>query len=143
MNANLERLLRLLDESDRLSEPLRVWIEGGITAWLKGASMDSALGLSSLPGQRKPATRLRVAMRDTELRRAWELLDEQSPWKRSVALAERIERLEPVYRGYKSGRLPASAVHQKLCAARDWYRLPAGSSRIHEICTASEGYSLS
>lgn len=135
MNAGPERLLMLLGESERLSPPIREWIEGGITCWLKGESLDDALGLKPGQGQRKPATRLRVAMRDSELRRAWELVDATSPWKRSVALAERIERLEPVYRGYKSGRLPASAVHQKLCAARDWYSLPSAPSRIHEICS--------
>ncbi len=137
MHAGPERLLALLDEAEKLSPPLREWIERGISDWLSGASMDSALGLSSLPGQRRPSTKLRVALRDCELRRAWDLLDAPTGWQKSLRLAECVSRLEPVYRGYKSGRLPASAVHQKLCAARDWYRLPAGSSRIHEICTAS------
>lgn len=133
--ANLERLILLMDETSRLSPPLRVWLEAAISDWIKGKSMDSALGLSSLPGQRKPATRLRVAMRDTELRRAWELLDEQSPWKRSLRLAEFIKRLDPVYRGHRAGRPPASAVNQKLCAARDWHSLPSAPSRIHQICS--------
>ena len=135
--ANLEQLMMLLDEAHKLSSPIREWIERGISDWLSGKSMDAALGLSSLPGQRRPATRLRVAMRDSELRRAWELVDATSPWKRSVALAERIERLEPVYRGHKSGRRPASEINQRLCAARDWYRLPAAASRVHEICSIS------
>lgn len=133
--AGPERLLWLLDESDRLSAPLRSWIEDGVACWLKGESLDVALGLASRPGQRKPATRIRVALRDCELRRAWDLVGEQSPWKRSVALAERIERLEPVYRGHQSGRRPASAVNQKLCAARDWHSLPSAPSRIHQICS--------
>jgi len=133
--ANLARMLLLMDEASRLSPPIREWLEAAISDWIKGKSMDSALGLSSLPGQRRPATRLRVAMRDSELRRAWGLVDATSPWKRSVALAERIERLEPVYRGYKSGRPPTSAVNQRLCAARDWCRLPTAATRLHEICS--------
>ncbi len=141
--AGAARLLMLFDESERLSAPLREWIERGISDWLSGESLDAALGLASRPGQRKPANRIRTALRDCELRRAWDLVDAPTGWKKSLRLAECISRLEPVYRGYKSGRLPASAVNQKLCAARDWYRLPTGSSRIHEICTASEGYSLS
>lgn len=135
--AGPERLLWLLDESDRLSAPLREWLEAGISCWLDGASLDVALGLSCHPGQRKPATRIRVALRDCELRRAWDLVDATSPWKRSLALSERIERLEPVYRGHQSGRRPASEINQKLCAARDWYRLPAAANRIHEICSMS------
>ncbi len=128
-------LMQLLGESEKLSPPIREWIEEGITAWLAGQSMDSALGLAAQPGQRKPATRLRVAMRDCELRRAWGLVDATSPWKRSVALAERIERLQPVYRGHQSGRPPASEINRRLCAARDWYRLPTAASRVHEICS--------
>ncbi len=133
--ANLEQLMMLLDEAHKLSSPIREWLEAAISDWIKGKSMDSALGLASLPGQRRPATRLRVAMRDSELRRAWELVDATSPWKRSVALAERIERLEPVYRGHRSGRPPTSAVNQRLCAARDWCRLPTAATRLHEICS--------
>ncbi len=136
LKQNPGSLLQLLmDEASRLSPPIREWLEAAISDWIKGKSMDSALGLSSLPGQRRPATRLRVAMRDSELRRAWGLVDATSPWKRSVALAERIERLEPVYRGYKSGRPPTSAVNQRLCAARDWYSLPTTATRLHEICS--------
>ncbi len=135
--ANLGRLIILMDEASRLSPPIREWLEAAISDWIKGKSMDSALGLSSLPGQRRPATRLRVAMRDSELRRAWELVDATSPWQRSLRLAECIKRLDPVYRGHQSGRPPASEINRRLCAARDWYRLPEAANRIHEICSMS------
>lgn len=135
--AGPEQLLMLLDESERLSAPTREWLEAGISCWLKGKSLDVALGLASRPGQRKPATRIRVALRDCELRRAWDLVDATSPWQRSLRLAECIKRLDPVYRGHRAGRPPASAVNQKLCAARDWYRLPTAANRIHEICSMS------
>jgi hypothetical protein len=135
MNAGPERLLALMDEASRLSPPIRAWIEAAITAWLKGASMDSALGLAAQPGQRKPATRIRVALRDCELRRAWDLVDATSGWQRSLRLAECIKRLDPVYRGHQSGRPPASEINRRLCAARDWYRLPTAASRVHEICS--------
>ncbi len=133
--ANLERLILLMDETSRLSPPIREWLEAAISDWLKGASMDAALGLSTQPGQRRPATKIRTALRDSELRRAWDLVDAPTGWKKSLRLAECISRIEPAYRGYKSGRRPASAVNQKLCAARDWYRLPSAPSRIHQICS--------
>jgi hypothetical protein len=133
--AGPERLLWLLDEAARLSEPLRSWLESGIACWLSGESLDSALGLAAQPGQRKPSTRIRVALRDCELRRAWDLVDATSGWQRSLRLAEYVRRIDPVYRGHQSGRPPASAVNQKLCAARDWYRLPSAPSRIHQICS--------
>jgi len=135
--AGPEFLLVLLDESERLSEPLREWLEAGISCWLKGESLDVALGLATQPGQRRPATRIRTALRDCELRRAWDLVDATSPWKRSLRLAEYVARLDPVYRGHQSGRRPASEINQRLCAARDWYRLPAAASRVHEICSMS------
>lgn len=135
--AGPEFLLVLLDESERLSAPLREWLETGIANWLKGTSLDDALGLSCQPGQRRPATKIRVALRDCELRRAWDLLDAPTGWKKSLRLAECVSRLEPVYRGYKSGRPPASEINQRLCAARDWCRLPTAANRIHEICSMS------
>ncbi len=136
MNAGPERLLALLDEAEKLSPPLREWIEAGITCWLKGESLDDALGLKPGQGQRKPANRIRTDQRNAALREAWSLCP-GSPWQRSRALAELIGRLPTIRRRYRAGHPPASEVNRLLCLAADHGALPEKPNRIHAICADS------
>jgi hypothetical protein len=134
--AGPERLLWLLDEADRLSEPLREWLEAGISCWLKGASLDDALGLSCQPGQRKPANRIRTDQRNAALREAWSLCA-GTPWQRSRALSELIGRLPTIQRRHQAGHLPTSEVNRLLCIAADHGALPEKPNQIHLICADS------
>lgn len=136
MNAGPERLLMLMDEAERLSPPLREWIEAGITCWLAGQSMDAALGLTTLPGQRKPASRIRTERRNEALREAWSLCP-GTPWQRSRALSELIGRLPTIHRRYRAGHQPASEVNRLLCIAADHGALPEKPNQIHLICADS------
>lgn len=136
MNAGPERLLMLMDEAERLSPPIRAWLEAGISCWLKGTSLDDALGLKPGQGQRKPANRIRADQRNTALREAWSLCP-GSPWQRSRALAERIARLPTIHRRYRAGHPPASEVNRLLCLAADHGALPEKPNQIHLICADS------
>lgn len=136
MNAGPERLLALLDEAEKLSPPIREWIEEGITAWLAGQSMDSALGLAAQPGQRKPATKIRTDQRNAALRAAWELCP-GTPWQKSRALAELIGRLPTIQRRHQAGHPPASEANRLLCLAADHGALPERPNQIHAICADS------
>jgi hypothetical protein len=136
MNAGPERLLMLLDEASRLSPSLQKWIEGGIAAWLKGESLDDALGLKPGQGQRKPANLIRTDQRNAALRAAWELCP-GSPWQRSRALAELIGRLPTIQRRHKAGHPPTSEVNRLLCQAADHGPLPEKPNQIHAICAYS------
>ncbi len=134
--AGPERLLMLLGESEKLSPQLQKWIEAGITCWLKGESLDDALGLKPGQGQRKPATRLRTDQRNAALREAWSLCP-GSPWQRSRALAELIGRLPTIHRRYRAGHPPASEVNRLLCIAADHGALPEKPNQLHAICADS------
>ena len=134
--AGPEFLLVLLDESERLSTPLREWIEAGIACWLDGASLDVALGLSCQPGQRKPATKIRTDQRNAALREAWSLCP-GTPWQRSRALAEHVGRLPTIQRRHQAGHPPASEVNRLLCLAADHGALPEKPNQIHLICADS------
>ncbi len=136
MNAGPERLLMLLDESERLSAPLREWLEAGISCWLKGESLDDALGLKPGPGQRKPANRIRTDQRNAALRGAWSLCP-GTPWQRSRALAELIGRLPTIQRRHQAGHPPTSTVNRLLCQAADHGALPERPNQIHAICADS------
>lgn len=129
----------LVGESQKLSPPVRDWLSAAVKRWLSGETLDRALGLVGGPGERRPATKARIELRNASLRKAWRLAEGETPWKKTLALAETIARLDPVYRGHKSGRPPTSELNARLCDARDCYRLPGSLSQIHTICSLPHG----
>lgn len=128
-----ELFQRLALESGRLSPDTAAWISTAFNRWLAGEPVEQALNLKPGPGQRKPATLVRIEHRNAVLREAWALCP-GTPWQRSRTLAEAIGRLPTVYRRYRAGHPPASEVNRLLCMAADHGRLPERPNQIHAIC---------
>lgn len=93
----LTSLLAELQQGAELSALLREWLVRGVLQSLRlDEPLDAALGLRPQQGGRdcSPSIRLRRHVRDTWLRRAYDLIDPTSalpPGKRSVRLAEAIK----------------------------------------------------
>lgn len=129
----------LAAEAARLPGPLAAWIGDGYARWLDGEDLESALSLKVQPGQRRAATRARMAKRDRHLRQAWALTAGATPWARARNLADAIGRLAVIHRRHRAGHPPATLQNAALCAARDCGPLPEDPKRLLAICARADG----
>lgn len=131
-NANLFEQLR--QESTRLSPELAAWIHTAHQRWREGVPLDHAFGLKPGPGQRNPATLARLAERNRHLLMAWVLVAGGTDWAKAENLACTIKRLTPLYRRYRSGHTPPTALTHMLCKASDYGPLPEKPRQLWNIC---------
>lgn len=131
---NASLFAQLQRESSRLSPELAAWISDAHQCWREGVPLDTAFGLKPGPGQRHPATVARLAERNQYLRLAWVLVAGGTDWAKAENLACTIKRLPPLYRRYRSGHIPPTALTHMLCKASDYGPLPEKPRQLWNIC---------
>lgn len=91
--ARLLRLAQALEAGETPDPVVADWFARGVDGWIsEGQALDAALGLLSEPSQPSPRLALLRELRDQHLRAAHALVDGESTWRRSQALARELRR---------------------------------------------------
>lgn len=116
------------------------WLRSGFSAWLGNSGSLQLDRCLHLPTSHKKMAR---AERDRHLREAWDLLDDASPWRKSVCLAEEIKKFEtriwPAWKSYQAPPQGASELRKLLfMAMRSGASMPSTVQQVNNICNPSD-----
>ncbi len=142
MSTPIENLLKLQEAArdGAVSPEVAAWFSQGIEDYLsRQGPLDECLNLTGKVGQRKALTIYLAHTRNYHLKQAWELLEADSPWQRSVCLAEEVLRFETrIWTRWSDLPEPpigSSELRSHLFHAfRTGIDIP-GLSQLHTICT--------
>ena len=137
--AALVELAAALIEERPPPRPIAASFAAAVEGWLEGpATLEQALGLGGAPGIAKARTRYRLRRRDAAIRRAYALMEERTPWRRSLSLANEIRKFQraiwPAWRDRREPPSDASTLRRHLFEAHKFGPVPPSARRLCEIC---------
>lgn len=136
--AALVELAAALVEERPPPRPIAAAFVTAVNNWLQGQALEQALGLGGAPGIAKARTRYRLRRRDAAIRRAYALMEERTPWRRSLALANEIRKFQraiwPAWRDRREPPSDASTLRRHLFEAHKFGPVPPSARRLCEIC---------
>lgn len=136
----VHHLLRLQSLAEQSGDAeLATWFGDGLDAYLfADVPLEQALDLRADGRGKYTARRLYLLnQRNAAIRAAWSLCEAESPWLRSVALADQVSRfraiLWPRWRSLSDPPDNASDLRRHLFRAHRCGDVPASATRLHQI----------